>query len=99
MTSSSETLRYGFGNSDLGTVLVAESDKGIAALFLGDDPAKLLSDLRHAFPNARLVLDPAGLARSIAKAVALANAPHLDCDLKLDLRGSPLELAVWKALT
>jgi AraC family transcriptional regulator of adaptative response/methylated-DNA-[protein]-cysteine methyltransferase len=99
MTSSSEFLRYGFGDSDLGAVLVAESGKGVAALFLGDDPARLLGDLRHAFPKAELALDPASLAGSIAKAVALANAPHLESDLKLDLRGSPLELAVWDALT
>src|SRR5690349_14472548 len=99
MTSFSEILKYGFGNSDLGAVLVAESGKGVVALFLGDDPARLLGDLRNAFPKAKLILDSSDLAESIAKAVALANAPHLESDLTLDLRGSPLERAVWDALT
>jgi AraC family transcriptional regulator, regulatory protein of adaptative response / methylated-DNA-[protein]-cysteine methyltransferase len=38
------------------------------------------------------------LAQTIAKAVALVDKPHLGTDLTLDLRGSPMEVAVWKAL-
>jgi AraC family transcriptional regulator of adaptative response/methylated-DNA-[protein]-cysteine methyltransferase len=93
-----ETLRFGYGESALGAVLVAESPLGVAAIFLGDDRAKLLRDLKAAFPGATLVADEAALATTIAKAVALADAPHLGTDLPLDLRGSTLELAVWEAL-
>jgi AraC family transcriptional regulator of adaptative response/methylated-DNA-[protein]-cysteine methyltransferase len=93
-----ETLRFGFGESILGTVLVAESDRGVAAIFLGDDRAKLLRDLKAAFPDAKLAPDDAGLSTAIAKAVALVDAPHRGTDLPLDPRGSELELAVWDAL-
>jgi AraC family transcriptional regulator, regulatory protein of adaptative response / methylated-DNA-[protein]-cysteine methyltransferase len=96
--SPSETLRYGYGDTSLGTIAVAESAHGVVALFIGDDRAKLLHDLRNAFPQAEIVLDQAGLAQTIAKATALVQAPHLGTDLKLDLRGSPLEVAVWNAL-
>jgi AraC family transcriptional regulator of adaptative response/methylated-DNA-[protein]-cysteine methyltransferase len=91
-------LRYGFGETGLGTVMAAESDKGMAALFIGDDRAKLLRDLQQAFHGARLYPDQVGLATSIAKAVALVEAPHLESGLTLDLKGSPLERAVWEAL-
>jgi len=93
-----ETLRFSYGDTSLGTIAVAESTHGVVALFVGDDRAKLLCDLKDAFPEARFLCDQTGLAQTIAKAVALVNAPQLGTDLPLDLRGSRLELAVWTAL-
>ena len=93
-----EILRFGYGDTILGTIVVAESECGIAALFIGDDRAGLLRDLRRAFPVAGFVADQPGLAPIIAKLVALVDAPHCGTDVALDLRGSPLEVAVWQAL-
>ena len=98
LDTSTETLRFGFGDSGLGIIMVAESIRGVAALFIGSDRAKLLRDLKDAFPSAALVPDQVGLEQAIAKAVALIDAPHLGTDLALDLRGSPVQLAVWRAL-
>lgn len=97
-TTGTEVLHFGYGETGLGTILVAESENGVAALFIGDDRAKLLSDLMDAFPGADPAPDQNGLAGTIAKAVALIDAPHLGSDLRLDLRGTPVELAVWQAL-
>jgi AraC family transcriptional regulator, regulatory protein of adaptative response / methylated-DNA-[protein]-cysteine methyltransferase len=91
-------LRFGYGETTLGTVLVAESDRGVAAIFLGDDRARLLRDLKAAFPGASLTHDEASLSGTITKAVALVNAPHLGTDLPLDLQGSEVEIAAWEAL-
>ena len=93
-----ETLHFGYGDTAPGTIVVAESICGVVALFIGDDREKLLRDLKGAFPEAELVLDQASLAQTIAKAAALVDAPQLGTDLTLDLRGSLLEMAVWKAL-
>jgi AraC family transcriptional regulator of adaptative response/methylated-DNA-[protein]-cysteine methyltransferase len=95
---AAETLRYGFGESKLGTVLVAQSGRGVAAIFPGEDRAKLRRELRQAFDGARLVEDEAGLAEVIGIVVRLVDAPQLGSTLSLDLRGSELELAVWAAL-
>jgi AraC family transcriptional regulator of adaptative response/methylated-DNA-[protein]-cysteine methyltransferase len=97
-TSEPETLRFGYGDTALGTILVAESALGVVALFIGDDRARFRRDLKDAFPEAECVLDQTGLAPTIAKAAALVEAPHLGTDMRLDLRGSPLEVAVWEAL-
>jgi AraC family transcriptional regulator, regulatory protein of adaptative response / methylated-DNA-[protein]-cysteine methyltransferase len=97
-TDEAETLRFGYGDTTLGTIVVAESMRGVAALFIGNDRAKLLCDLKDAFPNAQLVLDQPGIAQTVANAAALVDAPHLRTDLTLDLRGSPVQLAVWEAL-
>lgn len=96
--SELDTLRFGYGDTGLGTILVAESPRGVVALFIGDNRAKLLRDLEGAFPEAEFVPDQTGLAQTIAKAAALVEAPHQGTDMRLDLRGSPLEVAVWKAL-
>ena len=94
----SESLRYAYGETGLGSIIVAQSAKGVVALFIGDDPEKLLRDLTEAFTGAKLVFDPVGLTESVVKAMALVEAPHLGTDLALDLRGSAVETAVWHAL-
>ena len=96
--TTTETLRFGFGDTRLGIIVVAASARGVAALFIGDDRAKLFRDLKQAFPNAELILDQTGLEETAAKAAALIDAPHLGTDMALDLRGSATEVAVWQAL-
>jgi AraC family transcriptional regulator, regulatory protein of adaptative response / methylated-DNA-[protein]-cysteine methyltransferase len=96
--TTAETLRYGYGNTALGSLVVAASARGVVALFIGDDRTQLLRDLKSAFPCARAVLDQVGLQETIAKAAALVDAPHSGTDLALDLRGSEVEVAVWGAL-
>lgn len=96
--TTTETLRFGFGDTSLGIIVVAESARGVAALFIGDDRAKLYRDLKQPYPKAELIPDQTGLEQTIAKASALIDTPHVATDMALDLRGSPIELAVWKAL-
>jgi AraC family transcriptional regulator, regulatory protein of adaptative response / methylated-DNA-[protein]-cysteine methyltransferase len=96
--SKPETLRFGYGDTFLGTIVVAKSKRGVVALFIGDDREKLLRDLKGAFPEAEFVFDQPGLAQTIAKAAALVDAPQFGAKLTLDLRGSLVEMAVWKAL-
>jgi AraC family transcriptional regulator of adaptative response/methylated-DNA-[protein]-cysteine methyltransferase len=95
---TNEALRFGYGETKLGLALVALSDRGVTAILLGHDRSKLRSDLVDAFPGVRLIEDEAGLTTTIAKVVALVDAPHLGLELPLDLRGSVLQLAVWEAL-
>ncbi|HEY2228816.1 MAG TPA: methylated-DNA--[protein]-cysteine S-methyltransferase [Xanthobacteraceae bacterium] len=97
-TPEPETLRFGYGDTAHGLMLVAESTHGVVALFMGDERTKLGLELREAFPEAKLLRDDTGLAETITKAIALVATPHLGTDLPLDLRGSPIELAVWQAL-
>jgi AraC family transcriptional regulator of adaptative response/methylated-DNA-[protein]-cysteine methyltransferase len=93
-----DVLRFGYGESGLGLVLVAVSGRGVAAIFLGSDRGRLRRDLGGAFRDVSLVEDQMGLAETIEKIVALVDEPGRGLDLALDLRGSELELAVWQAL-
>lgn len=96
--ASTEDIRFGFGESSLGTVLVAVSGKGVAAILMGDKRDMLRRELAAAFPHARLAFEEAGLEKTVAQIVAFLDAPHKGLDLPLDIRGSALEQAVWQAL-
>ena len=93
-----EELRYACGDSWLGAVLVAASAEGVASILMGDHPDKLRRQLAAAFPQARLVNDDEGLHDAIGKVIDFLEAPGRGLDLQLDVRGSALEQAVWKAL-
>ncbi|WP_433913898.1 hypothetical protein [Escherichia coli] len=45
-------VRYALADCELGRCLVAESERGICAILLGDDDATLISELQQMFPAA-----------------------------------------------
>jgi AraC family transcriptional regulator of adaptative response/methylated-DNA-[protein]-cysteine methyltransferase len=91
-------LRFAIGQCSLGAILVAATDKGIAAITLGDDPETLLRDLEGRFPNAELVGGDRKFEKVLAKAIALIEAPGARFDLPLDVRGTAFQHRVWQAL-
>ncbi len=91
-----EEIRYAFGTFSLGTVLMAASAKGIAAIMMGDSEEALRRELAAAFPHA--VGDDTELAETVAKVTSFLDAPHEELDLPLDIRGSEQEQAIWQAL-
>jgi AraC family transcriptional regulator of adaptative response/methylated-DNA-[protein]-cysteine methyltransferase len=95
---TADMLRFGYGETRIGLVLVAVSGRGVAAILLGSDRGRLRRELGGSFQGVSFVEDQAGLADVIGKVVALVDEPGRGIDLPLDLRGSELELAVWQAL-
>ena len=96
--AATENIRFVFGTFSLGTVMVAASGKGIAAILMDDDREALRRELKGAFPHAHLAKNETALEGAMAKVIALLEAPPKGLDLPLDLRGSALEQAVWQAL-
>jgi AraC family transcriptional regulator of adaptative response/methylated-DNA-[protein]-cysteine methyltransferase len=92
------TIRFAVGECSLGSVLVAASDLGVCAIFLGDDPDALVRDLQNRFPQARLVGADAAFDRWVAEVVGLVEKPALGLGLPLDIRGTAFQLRVWEAL-
>jgi AraC family transcriptional regulator of adaptative response/methylated-DNA-[protein]-cysteine methyltransferase len=92
------TIRFAVGECSLGSILVAESDRGVCAILLGDDPDALVRDVQDAFPNARLVGADRAFEERVAKVVGFVEAPELGLDLPLDVRGTAFQRRVWEAL-
>ncbi|HLH96547.1 MAG TPA: bifunctional DNA-binding transcriptional regulator/O6-methylguanine-DNA methyltransferase Ada [Xanthobacteraceae bacterium] len=93
-----EDIRFAVGQSSLGAILVASSQKGVAAILMGDDPEALLRDLQDRFPKARLIGGDADYERLVARVVGFVEAPKIGLDLPLDVRGTAFQQRVWQAL-
>ena len=91
-------IRFAIGECSLGSILVASSDKGVCAIFIGDDPAGLARELQDRFPKANLIGGDPKFESTVAKVVGLVEAPGLGCDLPLDVRGTAFQQRVWQAL-
>ncbi|MBI1406716.1 MAG: bifunctional DNA-binding transcriptional regulator/O6-methylguanine-DNA methyltransferase Ada [Caulobacter sp.] len=91
-------IRFAVGQSSLGAILVARSDKGVCAILMDDDPAVLVRDLQDRFPKATLIGDDAGFADLVARVVGLVERPGVGADLPLDVRGTAFQQRVWQAL-
>ena len=92
------TIRFAVGECSLGSILVAQSDRGICAILMGDDPDALVRDLQDTFRKAELIGGDADFEDLVAKVVGLIEAPSLGLDLPLDVRGTAFQERVWQAL-
>ena len=92
-------IRFAVGACSLGAVLVAASDRGVCAIFLGDDPEALVRELQDRFPRAEFIGGDAEFELSVAKVVGYIDDPALGIDLPLDIRGTAFQQRVWQALT
>ena len=95
---ASTEIRFAVGECSLGSILVAQSDRGICAIFLGDDPESLARDLQDRFPRAHLIGGDAGFEQLVAKVVGCVENPGLGLELPLDVRGTAFQQRVWRAL-
>jgi AraC family transcriptional regulator of adaptative response/methylated-DNA-[protein]-cysteine methyltransferase len=93
-----ETVRFAVGQTSLGAILVAATEKGICTIHIGDDPERLVHALEERFPKATLVGDDAAFAGIVAKVVGFVESPRDGLDLPLDIRGTAFQERVWTAL-
>jgi AraC family transcriptional regulator of adaptative response/methylated-DNA-[protein]-cysteine methyltransferase len=91
-------IRFAVGACSLGSVLVAQSAKGVCAILLGDDPETLVRDLQDRFPRAQLIGGDAAFEQTVARVVGFVEQPTRGLDLPLDVRGTAFQQRVWQAL-
>jgi AraC family transcriptional regulator of adaptative response/methylated-DNA-[protein]-cysteine methyltransferase len=95
---ASAEIRYGIGDSSLGRVLAAASERGVCCIMLGDDDGELIADLGRRFPNARTIAADEDFQSTIDAVVALVEEPEQGLSLPLDIRGTAFQRRVWQAL-
>jgi AraC family transcriptional regulator of adaptative response/methylated-DNA-[protein]-cysteine methyltransferase len=93
-----EQIRFAVGECSLGSILVAATPRGIAAIQFGDDPEPLVRGLQDRFPHADLIGGDRAFERLVARVVAAVESPSLAIDLPLDVRGTAFQQRVWRAL-
>lgn len=93
-----ETVRFAMGQTSLGAILVAATEKGIVAIQFADDPEPLLKDLQDRFPKAQLIGDDPDFGQMVVEVVGRVENPSQGLDLPLDVRGTAFQQRVWQAL-
>ena len=88
-------IRWATAETDLGTMLVAATEKGICRLSFDED----VSVLQRRFPKAEIFYGGPDMAELVERTVAAVNAPEKPHDLPLDVHGTAFQEAVWRELT
>ena len=91
-------VRYALVDSPVGWILVAGTDRGVAAVRLGDDPAALEAGIGTEFPGARHASDPDRLQAWAREIVRQLEGDAPPADIPLDLRATAFQRRVWDAL-
>jgi AraC family transcriptional regulator of adaptative response/methylated-DNA-[protein]-cysteine methyltransferase len=65
---------------------------------MGDHPGPLVRDLRDRFPHANLIEGDGDCHRLVLKVVGFVEAPAVNLDLPLDVRGTAFQRRVFQAL-
>lgn len=91
-------IRFAVGECSLGAILVAQSERGLCAILLGDDPDRLARDLQDQFPKAELIGGDERFERLVAEVIGFVEAPSVGLSLPLDVRGTAFQERVWRAL-
>jgi AraC family transcriptional regulator of adaptative response/methylated-DNA-[protein]-cysteine methyltransferase len=91
-------IRFAAGQTVLGQVIVGRSQRGICAIFLGEEEQALRGLLATAFPSIELQVDQASLEHELNQVVAFIDKDTSTGVINLDIGGSALEQKVWQAL-
>ena len=92
------TLRYTTVPTVVGRMLVAVTERGIAAVSLGETEVALVASLRSDYPKAVLRRDRKGLEQPVSRLLQCLNGSvSMDC-LPLDLKATAFQCKVWQAL-
>jgi AraC family transcriptional regulator of adaptative response/methylated-DNA-[protein]-cysteine methyltransferase len=90
-------IGYALGDSPLGLVLVAATERGLCAVMLGDTEEQLTRALRAQFPAAEIQPE-APLAPHLEQVLSQFTEHPAAFDLPLDLRATAFQMRVWEAL-
>ena len=91
-------VRYAISDCSLGRCLVAESERGICAILLGDDDAGLTAELLSLFPLAVREPMEGAFAGRVRQVIASVDSRATSLTLPLDIRGTALQQQFWQAL-
>lgn len=92
------SLRYTLADCPLGRLLLAATERGVSAVYLGDRDAELEAALRKEYPAATVSRDDQTLSVWLKELLdhLRGQQPHLD--LPLDVQATAFQWRVWQEL-
>jgi AraC family transcriptional regulator of adaptative response/methylated-DNA-[protein]-cysteine methyltransferase len=92
------TIGYSIAKSALGKVLVAATERGVSAVYLGDAEAKLVQELRDEYPRAEISPAADSFNRWVKEIVLRVEGKPPRIELPLDLQATAFQRRVWQEL-
>lgn len=91
-------IKYTTAKSSLGEVLVAATERGVSAVYLGENSVKLAAELHREYPKASIAPQKGAFTEWVEEIVARTegNAPRRE--LPLDLQATAFQRRVWREL-
>jgi AraC family transcriptional regulator of adaptative response/methylated-DNA-[protein]-cysteine methyltransferase len=92
------TLRYTTVSTAVGRMLVAVTERGIAAVSLGATESALVASLRSDYPNVVLRRDRKVLQKHVSQLLKRLSGSAVVGRLRLDVKATAFQRKVWQAL-
>jgi AraC family transcriptional regulator of adaptative response/methylated-DNA-[protein]-cysteine methyltransferase len=91
-------ISYTLVASPLGRLLVAATQRGISALYLGDNDAKLEAELAKEYPNAEICRNRNGLQAWVRTLLAHLRGQEPNLEIPTDVQATAFQRRVWEEL-
>jgi len=91
-------IGYTITKTDLGYVLVAATERGVAAVRFGDSETTVYADLLREYPEATYEYDEEGLQPWVTLLVNSLHGQHMTFDVPLDVQATAFQWRVWNVL-
>lgn len=91
-------ISYTIASCRLGRLLVAATQRGVSAIYLGDRDAQLEAALRDEYPKARIQRSPGSTSRWVAQIVHHLDGRQEQLDIPVDVQATAFQRRVWEAL-
>lgn len=91
-------IGYTVAKSPLGKVLVAATERGVSAVYLGDAESTLIAELREEYPRAEIAPAADSFQRWVREIVQRIEGKQPRLELPLDLQATAFQRRVWQEL-
>lgn len=91
-------IRYTLADCPLGRLLLAATERGISAVYLGDRDELLCEALAHEYAEAKIDRDDAVLRVWLEELLAHLNGEQPHLDLPIDVQATAFQWRVWQEL-
>jgi AraC family transcriptional regulator of adaptative response/methylated-DNA-[protein]-cysteine methyltransferase len=91
-------IGYTVAKSSLGKVLVAATERGVSAVYLGDADGALIAELREEYPRAEVAPASDSFQKWVREIVQRTEGKEPRMELPLDLQATAFQRRVWQEL-
>jgi AraC family transcriptional regulator of adaptative response/methylated-DNA-[protein]-cysteine methyltransferase len=92
------TIHYTLADCPLGRLLLAGTERGVCAVYLGDADETLEAELKREYPAAEVGRDDATLRPWVAELLGHLNGEQPHLKLPLDVQATAFQWRVWQEL-